>query len=361
VLVGGEAIDPALWDAMTARHAAAGTQFFNVYGPTECTVDATIAPVASSDRPTIGRPVDHCSVYVLDAQLRLQPIGAPGELYIGGAGVARGYRNRADLTAERFVPDPFVGTPGGRMYRTGDVVWQRASGELAYVGRGDGQIKLRGYRIELEEIAAVLREAVEIRDALVLVRGAETDDARLVAYVIPEAGVAISRERLRTQLRQRLPDYMMPAAVVVVAGWPLTANGKLDAGALPDAEPAGDATAATAPEAGNDTERTIAAIWKAVLGIAKVGPHDNFFDLGGHSLRMVKVHAQLRAAFQRDIPMVELFRHPTIAALSQYFDRQASGSAAAGPERPTGASAQRGRRRAAAVITSSNRKTKRNP
>jgi aryl carrier-like protein len=242
------------------------------------------------------------------------------------------------------------------MYRTGDVVWRRADGELVYVGRSDGQVKLRGYRIELDEVTAALREAPEVRDAVALVRG-EHDDARLVGYVIPRAGAAITRDRLRAHLRQRLTDYMVPAAFVVVERWPLTANGKLDIRALPETG-VDDRCPAAAPAATSGTERTIAAIWQDVLGVENIGLHDNFFDLGGHSLRMVKVHARLRAAFQRDIQMVDLFRHPTIAALSQFFDRQASGDAASGATGHTGSSAARGRRRASVAITGSNRKGK---
>ncbi len=352
-LVGGEAIDPALWAAMAAHERMT---FHNVYGPTECTVDATTARVEGV-APTIGRAVDHCQVYVLDERLRQVPSGALGELYIGGAGVARGYRGRPAATAERFLPDPFSPSPGARMYRTGDLVCLREDGQLAFVGRRDGQVKLRGHRIELEEIASVLRRLAELRDAAVMVwpsRSGEPGGERLVAYVVPKAGVELRREHLREHLRAHLPEVMVPAAFVVLAELPLTSNGKLARDALPEPESQmRDAAAAPAALAGR-TASIIAGIWQSVLGIDKIGLHDNFFDLGGHSLRMVQVHAKLREAFGREIPMVELFRHSTIAALSQYFDRPADQ-----PEATRRVSDRADRRRAAVVSRANSKGRKR--
>lgn len=348
-LVGGEAIDPALWAAMAAHGRMA---FHNVYGPTECTVDATTARVEGA-APTIGRAVDHCQIYVLDERQRLVPPGALGELYIGGAGVARGYRGRPAATAERFLPDPFSARPGARMYRTGDLVYLREDGQLAFVGRRDGQVKLRGHRIELEEITSVLRRLGELRDAAVVVRpsrSGEPGDARLVAYVVPKAGVELRREHLREHLRAHLPEVMVPSAFVVLAELPLTSNGKLARDALPEPESQARDAAATPAALAGRTASIIADIWQSVLGVDKIGLHDNFFDLGGHSLRMVQVHAKLREAFGREIPMVDLFRHSTIAALSQYFDRPAD------PPEATRRVSDRADRRRAAVVSRANSK-----
>src|SRR5262249_4873498 len=242
VLLGGEAIDGELWDRLAAW---AGTDFYNAYGPTECTVDATVAAL-KGDRttPHIGRPIENAQVYVLDSNLRPTPVGVMGEIHIGGAGVARGYLNRPDLTAERFIQDPFNGDPQARLYKSGDLGRWRADGTLEYVGRNDHQVKIRGYRIELGEIEAALATHPGVQQAVVLARESAPGEKRLVAYVVPggakTAGAAqdyapqeLSAEHLRAHLQARLPEYMVPVAFVLLESLPLTVNGKVDRQALP--------------------------------------------------------------------------------------------------------------------------------
>ncbi|WP_337587713.1 amino acid adenylation domain-containing protein, partial [Xanthomonas maliensis] len=278
LLVGGDRL----------RQVPAGLPFVvhNNYGPTETTVVATSGEVMPEVLyPSIGTPLPHLRAYVLDGQQQLLPLGVVGELYLAGAGVARGYLGRDALTAERFLADPYH--PGERMYRTGDLCRWSADGRLHYVGRNDAQVKIRGRRIELGEIEAQLQAHPQVREAVVLVREDVPGDQRLVAYLIaqdhPSAPTA---EALRAQLQLSLADYMVPSAFVVLASWPLTRNGKLDRKALP--APDADDYAHQQYEAPQGPlEQTLAEIWQAVLGVEKVGRHDNFFQLGGHSLLAV--------------------------------------------------------------------------
>jgi acyl carrier protein len=258
--------------------------------------------------------------HVLDEQLRPVFPGDTGELYVGGEGVARGYWRRPDLTAERFIPDPYRGVPGARIYRTGDLVRSLPDQQLRFVGRSDEQVKIRGYRIEPGEIAEVLREAPGVRDAVVLALGDEAKQLRLVAFAMRETGVALNAEQLRQHARGRLPESMVPAAFVVVDEFPLTVNGKVDRKALVSlGNHVQPETAANYVAPRNREEEIITAIWKKVLAVDKPGIHDNFFDLGGHSLALVQIRSGLREAFNKEVPMVDLFRNPTIALLSQYF------------------------------------------
>jgi amino acid adenylation domain-containing protein len=322
VLVGGEAIDARTWAELASRPA---TRFVNMYGPTECTVNATTCPVADSKEPSIGGPLGNVRVHVLDARLRPVPLGVPGELFIGGAGVARGYEGRPDLTAERFVPDPFSPVPGARLYRTGDVGRYREDGRIEFHGRADFQVKVRGYRIELGEIEALMRTHPELADAVVVVRA-----ERLVAYFVPARGPGSEGDlaaQLRGFLREHLPEYMLPSVFMPLARLPLNRNGKLDRGALPEPrEGHTDAAPYEAPT--TELEQRIAAIWQEALKVERVGLHGNFFDLGGHSLLMVQVHEKLSAAFGRRFSMVELFQHPTVASLAKYIAQQSSPDAA---------------------------------
>jgi len=317
VLLGGEALDEATW---TVLRSTSGTRFYNVYGPTECTVDVTASSIASWAHPVLGLPLRNVQTYVLDRHLRPVPNGAPGELFVGGAGVARGYWRRPELTADRFIPDSFSGSVGARLYRTGDLVCKLPDGQLKFLGRLDEQVKLRGYRIELGEVASVLREIEGVRDALALVRNDDQNQPRLVAYIVREAGATLVAETLRVKVRKILPDYMVPSFFQILDQFPLTLNGKIDRQELP--YPARDQNGATqdyvAPR--SETEKVITEIWQQVLGVSKLGIHDNFFDLGGHSLLMVQAYNRLRTAFQREISMLELFRNPTIASLSEYFN-----------------------------------------
>nr|WP_277991511.1 non-ribosomal peptide synthetase [Corallococcus macrosporus] len=310
---GGEALDEATWETLAA---APGTRTFNVYGPTECTVDATAFAVRPGTRPTLGGPLLNVRTYVLDAGLRPLPVGVAGELFIAGAGLARGYLGQPALTAERFVPDPFAATPGERLYRTGDKSRWSEDGTLEYLGRIDFQVKLRGFRIELGEIEAQLRQHPGLAQALVLVREDVPGNARLVAYVVPRAATAPQAEALRDFLHPRLPEYMVPAAFVALPELPLTPNGKVDRKALP--APQAGAQAHEPPRPGAETK--LAALWADVLQVPRVGALEDFFALGGHSLLATQVVSRIRAAFGVELPLRSLFESPTVRALASRID-----------------------------------------
>jgi acyl carrier protein len=317
VSVGGEACPR---DLVRAHHEALpNTALFNEYGPTEATIWSTVHRVDPSDTGPvpIGRAIPGARAYVLDERLQPVPVGVPGELYVGGVQVARGYLGRPALTAERFVPDPFSGRPGARLYRTGDRVRWSASGELEYQGRVDEQVKVRGFRIEPGEIEGVLRRVEGVADCVVVAREDVPAETRLVAYVVGGVEAAVLREHLRREL----PEYMVPAAFVPLERLPLTANGKVDRKALPAPEYAAGADRYEAPRTG--AERTVAAVWAEVLGVERVGAHDRFFDLGGHSLLLVRVQARLREAFGQPVPITHLFRYLTVSALAAALDAPA--------------------------------------
>jgi amino acid adenylation domain-containing protein len=326
VLFGGEACDP---DAVAlVRAAAPDVALIHVYGPTEATTFSTFWPVPGSwapgDAVPIGRPIQKTTAYVLDDAMRPVPPGARGELWIGGPGVALGYLGRARLSAERFRPDPFSADPGGRLYRTGDFVRWREDGTLAFLGRVDGQVKLRGHRIEPGEVEVALRAHPQVRDAVVALCGAGTEAAELVAWVVGRDG-GIDRGALRAHLAARLPAVMRPGAIVPMAGLPLTVNGKLDRAALPapaladrtangTANGTADSASWTAlPSAAGEGEalgRIVADIWADVLKLPDVGPQDDFFARGGHSLLVTQVVARLRAVLGIEVPVRLLFDHP---------------------------------------------------
>jgi amino acid adenylation domain-containing protein len=316
-LCGGEALPGELARELLAR---AG-QVWNLYGPTETTIWSTLCEVTQEEAGRavvpIGRPIANTQAYVLDERRQPAPVGVPGELYIGGAGLARGYLNGPGLTAERFVDDPF-GPAGSRLYRTGDRVRWLADGELEYLGRADTQVKVRGYRIELGEVEAALREQPGVREAAVVVREDAPGDKRLVAYVVAEggAGAAPAAAGLRAALREKLPEYMVPGAFVALEALPLTPNGKVDRRALPAPERG-------QPEGGEGyvaprtaVEQVLAAIWAKVLGVGRVGVHDNFFDLGGHSLLATQVISRMREELKTDLPVATLFERPRVAELA---------------------------------------------
>jgi len=310
VLCGGEALPRPLAAELLARGAAV----WNLYGPTETTIWSAFTRVEPGDGPVpIGRPIANTRVYVLDRAGEPVPVGVAGELLIGGAGVARGYHHRPGLTADRFVPDPW-GPPGSRLYRTGDLTRWMPGGTLQFLGRLDHQVKVRGHRLELGEIEAYLVAHPAVREAVVLAREDRPGDLRLVAYVIP-AGPPPAGSELRAFLRERLPEPVVPGAYVTLDAWPLTPNGKVDRRALPPPGGAEPAQAALRP----GLEHAIAAVWKEVLGVERVGARDNFFDLGGHSLLLARVHARLTESLGVEISMVDLLRHPTVADLAVFL------------------------------------------
>ncbi|MES2693867.1 MAG: amino acid adenylation domain-containing protein [Verrucomicrobiota bacterium] len=306
----------------------------NHYGPTESTVVATCAVVdprgAENIAPTIGRPIANTTAYVLDRALRPVPVGVAGELFIGGESLARGYLNRPELTAEKFVTVSVDGAAPVRLYRTGDLVRWTEEGQLEFVGRIDGQVKIRGCRIELGEIEATLQGAPGVRESLVITRTTERGQAELVAYVLAQPGTEIlSEAELIGYLRAKLPGYMIPAAIVMLETWPLTPNGKIDRKALPApaARTAAVDTPLVAPQTA--TEITVAQVWSDVLGCAKVGREDNFFDLGGHSLLAAQVISRLSAALGAPVSVRVLFDQPTLGAFAQELDRRAENHPAA--------------------------------
>ncbi|HEX9940144.1 MAG TPA: amino acid adenylation domain-containing protein, partial [Longimicrobium sp.] len=312
VVCSGEALPPALVRRFYDRFAGP-VALTNLYGPTEAAVDVSwwsCAREDAGDVVPIGRPVWNTALYVLDAALQPVPIGTPGELYIGGVQVARGYLGRAAMTAERFVPDPFSTEGGARLYRTGDRARWRPDGAVEYLRRLDFQVKIRGFRIELGEIEAALRQAPGVRDCTVVAREEETGDRRLVAYVVG----AVEAEALRDRLRRTLPEYMVPSAFVALDALPLTPSGKLDRKALP--APEGDAYARRSYEAPlGEVETALAEIWAEVLGAGRVGRRDHFFELGGHSLLAIKLIERMRRrGLHTDVRA--LFTTPVLAELA---------------------------------------------
>jgi amino acid adenylation domain-containing protein/non-ribosomal peptide synthase protein (TIGR01720 family) len=332
VIVAGESCPPELARDHFTRlpHAA----LFNEYGPTEATVWCCVARVRPEDggknRVPIGRPIANARLYVLDPAGEPVPVGVPGELHVGGAGVARGYLNRPDLTAERFVPDPFAGRAGARLYRTGDLVRHRPDGELEFLGRLDHQVKIRGYRIELGEVEAALASQPGVREALATVREDAPGDRRLVAYIVPAANPAPTATQLREGLKRELPPFMVPSAFVPLDAFPLDAHGKVDRRALPVPEGARPDLEAVYVPPRTAAERTLTEVWSGVLRLDRVGVHDNFFELGGDSILSIQVVAR---AGQRGLRLTprQVFEHQTIAELAEVAGSGPAGQAEQGP------------------------------
>ena len=329
VICSGEALPFNLQERFFAR---LGAELHNLYGPTEAAVDVTFWPCEREGKRRtvpIGRPIANTQIYLLDAHLEPVPVGVSGELHIGGVGLARGYHNRHDLTAEKFIPDPFIAEPGARLYKTGDLARYLPDGNIEFQRRIDHQVKVRGFRIELGEIEATLGQHPAVRETVVLAREDEPGDLssplragkRLAAYVVPSDGQEPAVGELRHFLQERLPEYMVPSAFVTLEALPLTPNGKVDRRALPapDGTRPELETAYVSPR--SEAERTIAAIWEEVLRVEQVGVNDNFFDLGGHSLLVVQVHSRLMGTFKREFPMTDMFRHTTVAGLAQYLSQ----------------------------------------
>ncbi|MCC7249673.1 MAG: amino acid adenylation domain-containing protein, partial [Lysobacter sp.] len=330
VVVAGEAIAPALWSRV---QACDGPRFFNAYGPTEATVYATATAIRDAGpTPHIGVPLPDVRIEILDEARAPVACGEVGELYIGGAGVARGYLHRPELTAERFVADPR--RPDARLYRTGDLGRWREDGAIEYLGRNDFQVKIRGFRVELGEVEAAIAQVAGVRDAIALVRDDDIHGRRLIAYyrcvvdaddaenATPGASLpAATSATIRAALAARLPDYMLPAAYVRVEVWPQTVNGKLDRAALP-APSAQDVVAEAFVAPCNDTERALAAMWSEVLGRDAIGRDDRFLALGGDSLRLIQLASRIRAAFAADLPVQALFASRTLADMAETIDRE---------------------------------------
>lgn len=299
-------------------------ELINNYGPTECTVVASSGPVLPGSHldllPAIGRAIGNTNIYLLDDRLDPVPPGFSGEIHIGGAGLARGYHNRPDLTAEKFIPDPFCSQPGSRMYKTGDVGRLLPDGQIEFLGRVDDQIKIRGYRIEPNEIVSTLNRHPAVRESLVIARNGAHGDARLVAYLVLNSDAVPSHTALRDFLRDHLPEYMLPAAFIRLEEFPLTPHGKIDRAALPPPNRSNTLQDQVSARPGTQTEQRIAAILSGLLGREKVGREDNFFLLGGHSLLGAQLMARLRTEFNVEISLRSLFDAPTVAALSAEVD-----------------------------------------
>ena len=336
VMCGGEAL-PA--EVVMRFHQRSKAALYNVYGPTETIIDSAYglctSDIADSTIP-IGRPIPNATIYIADDMLRLVPIGVAGNLYIGGVGLARGYLNRPDLTAEKFIPDPFGAKPGARLYRTGDLARHLPDGSIEFLGRADHQVKIRGFRIELGEIESALRQHPAVRESIVVAEEDATGEKRLVAYVVGKRGLPPTSNELRNFLKAKLPEYMVPAAFVALEALPLTANGKVDRRALP-------ASNRTRPELEKGfvaprtpEEELVAEIWAQVLGLERVGIYDNFFELGGHSLLATQAVSRIREAFAVEIPLRRLFEVPTVAGLAESIDaaRRAGQSLQAPPILP---------------------------
>jgi amino acid adenylation domain-containing protein len=297
----------------------------NNYGPTECTVVATSGVVRAGEAerlPTIGRPIANTQIHILDERMRPVPPGTPGEIYIGGAGVARGYLNRPDLTAEKFVDDPFRAEPDARLYRTGDLGRALPDGRLAFLGRIDGQVKIRGYRIETGEIAAVLTRHPGVQASAVVAREDRAGERRLVAYVVPTAGAAPTHRQLVAALTAELPDYMVPAAFVTLCELPLMPSGKVDLSGLPAPDDSNTLREQTFVAPRTSLEERLAAILAELLSLDRVGVSDNVFLLGGHSLLAAQVLARVRDVFGVALSLRTLFAHPTIEALAAEIERE---------------------------------------
>jgi hypothetical protein len=311
----------------TAPPAGMPFTVVNVYGPTEYTVITTVARLinGSTDTPPIGRGIANTQVYLLNERLAPTPIGVKGELYIGGEGLARGYWGRPDLTAERFLPNPFR-EDGERIYKTGDWVRYKTDASIEYLGRMDNQVKIRGHRIEIGEVEFALRECEGVKEAVVMLRETRGAEKQLVAYVVKKEGEEGGAESWRRALRRKLPEYMAPGAFVELDALPLTPNGKIDRRALPD--PGNDRAITEVPfiPPRTNLEEEIARLWRDALQLNDIGVHDNFFDLGGHSLLLVKVRDRICNDLHKQVSMIDLFQYPTISLLADLLSHTQNGA-----------------------------------
>jgi amino acid adenylation domain-containing protein len=318
VVFAGEALDFRRLRPWYARYPA--PTLINMYGITETTVHASFYRLDVSDcsQPTsvIGESIPDLRIYILNRDLQPMPLGAVGELYVSGPGLAQGYLHRPALTASRFIPDPFS-VPGSRMYRSGDRGRRCVDGTMEYLGRSDRQVKIRGFRVELHEVEAAVAASPGIRDSVVVVRTAAQDDVRLIAYYVPASNTTVTHRALRQHVAGRIPDYMVPSAFVAVDRIPLTINGKVDRDALPL-----PTTAANVDDnafVADDLERMVTETWRAALQTDRVGPNDNFFDLGGHSVLLMRVYSDLRQQVACQLSVTDLFKYPTVSSLAEYI------------------------------------------
>jgi amino acid adenylation domain-containing protein len=314
VVSGGDVLSV---ESCRAFHEKSSAALFNTYGPTEATVQSTFWHYeAESEIRTIpiGRPIANTQIYILDEEMQPVPVGVSGELYIGGAGVARGYVKRPELTAEKFVPNPFGREGGERLYRTGDQGKWRGDGNIEFIGRIDDQVKIRGYRIELGEIEGVVSEHEDVEQAVVVAREEKTGEKRLVAYVVGRAGRRIESGELRRHVQKKLPEYMIPSAIVQMEELPLTVNGKVDRRALPEPEQQ-SVERYVGPR--TPVEELLCGIWERVLGLERVGIEDNFFELGGHSLLAAQVISRVRRILRAKIPLRMLFEKPSVSEIAR--------------------------------------------
>jgi amino acid adenylation domain-containing protein len=318
LLFGGEAVDPKWVREVIGRGKP--QRLLHVYGPTESTTFASwhlVSQVEEWDRTVpIGIPIANTEIYLLDLDMRLTPVGVAGELYIGGEGLAYGYINHPGQTAEKFVPHPVGGEGGARLYKSGDMAKYLADGAIEYIGRIDQQVKLRGHRIELGEVEAALAQHESVSDSVVVVRESTPGEKRLVAYVVARPGATIPIDQLRSHLKEKLPEYMIPSAFAAVDELPLTVNGKVDRRALSELEPPVDRRLQESELPRTAVEEVIAILWADVLGVERVGVHDDFLELGGHSLLLTRLASRLREAFRIEIPIRALFESLTVAQQS---------------------------------------------
>ncbi|NEQ08205.1 MAG: amino acid adenylation domain-containing protein, partial [Moorea sp. SIO4E2] len=340
VIIGGEQAMPGYLDRwqryVTQSYVNQGSsppQLINGYGPTEATIATTFYSLTLNDDPEkgslpvpIGKPIGNTQVYVLDHQKQPVPIGVPGELYIGGAGLARGYLNRQGLTEEKFIPNPFSSAEPSkrdRLYKTGDLVRYRPDGNLEFIGRLDNQVKLRGFRIELGEIEAILIQQENIREAVVILHEDSPGNKRLIAYIVATVTTGIDEliEKIKAKLREILPEYMVPAAIVPLSALPLSVSGKVDRPALP-APPELKRAPLQDKLPETNLEQQIARIWESQLAVDTIATEENFFDLGGTSLLMIQVSEQLKQQFEIDLSIIDLFQYPTISTLAEHIDQQ---------------------------------------
>jgi acyl-coenzyme A synthetase/AMP-(fatty) acid ligase/acyl carrier protein len=294
---------------------------YDLYGPSEATTYATWTLRTAKGPAVVGRPLANTQVYILDPCMQPCPIGVLGEIYIGGDCLARGYLNRPELTEERFVPDPFSSASAARLYKTGDLARYLPDGNIEFIGRRDHQVKIRGYRIELGEIEAVLGQHPDVQECVAVVREEVPEQKQIVAYIVPAAEGRLNGSEVRRFLRERLPDYMTPTVLVTLPALPLMPNGKVNRAGLP-----APAQAVTLPdeeteaETATPVEEALIEIWREVIGVEKVGLHDDFFDLGGHSVLVAQITSRVRQVFEVELSMRHLFGAPTVSTLARVVE-----------------------------------------